>query len=208
MAHYPPPHYDEPDRRRQLRLIREQPLATFVVAGADGRPYATPVPLVVAARDARDQTAGTELQLVGHLDANNPAAALVTDGREALAIFHGPSAYISPRDYHSRQLPTYNYEQVHVRGTLERLDDPARIDADLHALIAAMEGVDGWRLAPDDPRIAALLPHIVAFRCHVTAMTGRFKLSQDKRPADRAAAARKLDAARRGGPRQTHRPDA
>ena len=44
----------------------------------------------------------------------------------------------------------------------------------------------------DDPRVAALIPHVVAFRLHAEHVDGRFKESQDKRPDDRAAAARKL----------------
>ena len=192
-AAYPPAHYDEPRRAEQLRLIREQPLATFVVADDGGRPYVTPVPLVLAqaAPDVTPLPDGA-LQLLGHLDANNPAAAWILDGRAAAAVFHGPSAYISPRDYVSRQLPTYNYQQVHAHGRLQRLTDPAHVAADMRALTEAMEGPNGWAFPEDDPRVPALVPHVVAFRLTVERLDGRFKLSQDKRPADRAAADAKL----------------
>ena len=191
-AAYPPRHYDEPRRAEHLRLMRERPLATFVVADDAGQPYVTPVPLVLAKAPPGPDAGDVPLQLLGHLDANNPAAAWVGDGRAAVAVFHGRSAYISPDDYHSRQLPTYNYEQVHVHGTLERVTDPARVTADLHALVVAMEGPDGWRLRDDDARVPALLPHVVAFRLHVERVDGRYKLSQDKRADDRAAADEKL----------------
>ena len=182
MSDYPPRDYLEPDRQTLIALMREHPLATFVVADADS-PLATPVPLAF-------DTASEEL--VGHLDANNPAAALIADGRPALAIFRGPSAYISPRDYVGRHLPTYNYREVHARGVLrERATDQALRD-DLHFLIEAMEGEGGWRLARDDARVAPLLPHIVGFRLRVDTLTGRFKMGQDKRPADHAAMLRKF----------------
>ena len=193
---YPPPYYDEPRRAEQLRLMREQPLATFIVAGDDGRPYPTPVPLVLASGFLAEAAPASDMQLLGHLDANNPAAAWIRDGRAAVAVFHGASAYISPDDYVSRQLPTYNYEQVYAEGTLRRVTDAGEVAADMHALIAAMEGPGGWRLAEDDPRLPALIPHVVAFRLEVTQLRGRFKLSQDKRAADRAAADAKL----RGAP--------
>ncbi len=175
---YPPPHYLVDDRSQLLALMKQQPLATFIVADAD-TPHATPLPLILS---------DDERRLLGHMDANNPAAALLIDGREALAIFHGPSAYISPTVYHTRQLPTYNYQQVHVRGTLERLTDPAQVRADLYELTRRMEPAGAWSLSPDDPRVAALLPHIVGFRLLITAMVGRFKESQDKGELDRAAA--------------------
>ena len=191
-AAYPPPHYDEPRRAEHLRLLRERPLATFVVADDAGQPYVTPVPLVLAKAPSPPDEASAPLQLLGHLDANNPAAAWIRDGRAAVAVFHGRSAYISPDDYVTKQLPTYNYEQVHAHGTLERLTDPARVTADMRALVEAMEGPEGWRLRENDARVPALLPHVVAFRLHVTRMDGRYKRSQDKRADDRAAADGKL----------------
>ena len=183
MSNYPPSPYLEHDRATLLALIRAQPLATFTLADG-GYPYATPLPMVL-------RESGT--QLLAHLDANNPCAPLLRDGAEALAIFHGPSSYISPTDYTTRQLPTYNYAQVHVRGTLERIDDPARVTAHLDGLVEAMEADGHWELAPGDARVPPLLPHIVAFRLHVREITGRYKLSQDKRPADRDAAHAKLE---------------
>ncbi len=183
MASYPPAPYVEHDRATLLDFLRHHPLATFIVA--DGSiPYATPLPLVLTADGG---------QLIGHLDANGPAATLVTTGRPALAVFHGPSSYISPDDYTTRQLPTYNYQQVHVRGTLLPVTDDGFAEADLRTLIAAMEGRNGWQLPTEDPRVKPLLPQIVAFRLQIDDIVGRFKLSQDKRPADRDAAHAKLE---------------
>jgi len=183
---YPPPHYNEPDREAQLKLIREQPLATFIVADGDV-PLATPLPLVLPKGEQ-----GMSMQLLGHLDANNPAADLIQDGREVLAIFHGPNAYISPTDMTTKQLPTYNYQQVFVRGKLNRHTDLTDVQADIHALVKAMEPEGTWDLRPDDPRIAPLLPQIVGFRIQIESITGRFKVSQDKKKADREAAMRKM----------------
>ncbi|MFK8056008.1 MAG: FMN-binding negative transcriptional regulator [Saprospiraceae bacterium] len=192
---YPPPHYNEPDFEAHLQLMREQPLATFIVADSDV-PFATPLPLVLAhsaSLKAGFSEKGNQMQLLGHLDANNPAADLIQDGREVLAIYHGPNAYISPTDYHTKgRLPTYNYKQVFVRGKLQRLTDHADVQADLHALVKVMEPEGKWDISNDDPRIKALLPHIVGFRIHVESVTGRFKLSQDKVKADREAAMQKL----------------
>jgi len=198
---YPPPHYNEPNLEAQLQLIRKQPLATFIIA--DGNtPLATPLPLVLAKADILPDgklwtgSAGSSptenQQLLGHLDANNPAADLIQNGREALAIFHGPNTYISPTDYTTKQLPTYNYQQVFVQGTLIRHTNHADVQADIHALVHAMEPEGNWDLSPDDPRIAALIGQVVGFRLVISSITGRFKLSQDKKAADQAAVLRKM----------------
>ena len=212
MANYPPPHYLEHDRETLLTLMRTQPLATFIVADG-GFPYATPVPMVlresaqIPGSPAHDSTVSDSAAirqrsgpqsdsaavLLAHLDANNPCAPRLQTGVPALAIFHGPSSYITPTDYTTRQLPTYNYAQVHVRGTLERLEDLTQVKADLHALVEQMEANGHWVLAPDDARVPPLLCQIVGFRLHVSEITGRYKLSQDKRAADRDAAHAKLE---------------
>jgi len=148
------------------------------------QPFATPLPLVLAEAEP--------LQLLGHLDANNPAADLIQDGRKVLAIFHGPNAYISPTDMTTKQLPTYNYQQVFVRGKLTRHVDLADVQADIHALVRAMESKRKWDLESNDPRLIALLPLVVGFRIEIESISGRFKVSQDKIKADRDVAMRKL----------------
>ena len=52
------------------------------------------------------------------------------DGQVALMIVAGPDAYISPRWYpskaqHGRVVPTWNYEVIHLHGTVEINDDPS-----------------------------------------------------------------------------------
>ena len=186
MDAYPPVHYITTDETRQRALIAAFPLASFVVS-ADTGPLLTPLPLILD----RQQGALAGAELLGHLDRRNPAAQLLSDGTPALAVFHAQSAYISPADYHTRQLPTYNYMQVHVSGSV-RLVDESQAKNDLYALSRAMEPEGRWTLDDDDPRVGPLLEHITAFRLRIEDVKGRFKLSQDKRQPDREAAWRKL----------------
>ncbi len=183
MGQYPPLAHIESDGQQLVDVITRYPLATFILAAGD-QPQATPLPLVL--NDA-------ENELIGHLDANNPAAELLRDGAAALVIFHGPSSYISPLDYTTRQLPTYNYQQVHVRGRIRVVTDPNLAAEDLRQLVRAMEGHGGWVLTEGDARVVPLLGEIVAFRLEIAEMTGRFKLGQDKRPEDRDAVHAKLE---------------
>ena len=186
-AQYPPRHYIEYDRQSLLAAVRAHPLATFVVAN-EALPYATPLPMVLLA-----ESEPVAPSLLAHLDANNPVVQFMRDGLAGLAVFRGPSSYISPNDYTTRQLPTYNYVEVQALGKVQLLDR-ATTRADLLRLSAAMEAEPERRLRADDPRIDPLLDQVLGFRLTDLQLTGRFKLSQDKRLADREAAWTKLQA--------------
>ena len=47
-------------------------------------------------------------------------------------------------------------------------------------------------VADADPRVAPLLGHIVGFEIAIRSIEGRFKLGQDKSPADRALTGQEL----------------
>src|SRR5215813_12844453 len=62
-------------------------------------------------------------RLLGHIAIANEQWKTALPGAEALAIVHGPQAYISPAWYeskarHGRVVPTWNYETVHLTGTI------------------------------------------------------------------------------------------
>jgi transcriptional regulator len=101
-----------------------------------------------------------------------------------LAVFSGPSAYISPAHYDTKlAVPTWNYIAVHVYGTLKLIDDLAGKDALLKRLIAQHEPgyAEQWRGLPTAYQ-DKMLNAIVGFRLQVTRWEGKFKLSQN-RPA-------------------------
>lgn len=65
--------------------------------------------------------------LRGHVSFRNPHSR--SDGREALVLFGGPEAYVSPSFYPSKAVdgrvaPTWNYQFLHVRGPVRWIDDP------------------------------------------------------------------------------------
>ena len=63
--------------------------------------------------------------LQGHLARANPQLADLDGGGEALAIFEGPHAYISPSWYEAGPaVPTWNYAAVHAYGAARTIADP------------------------------------------------------------------------------------
>jgi len=168
-------------------LIRGRPLATLVVQGSDGFD-AVHVPLLL------DPAAGDHGVLRGHVARANPLwRAATEEGCTALAIFHGPQAYVSPSWYpskreHGKVVPTWNYAVVHAHGTLTAIDDPAW----LHALVTALTDTheathpEPWKVgdAPVD-FVTTQLRAIVGIELHITRLEGKWKMSQNRAAGDR-----------------------
>ena len=141
---------------------------------------ATHLPLVV-----KDE--GRDGLLEGHFArANRHWQALA--GGEVLVVFSGPHSYISPTLYvDPLSVPTWNYIAVHAYGTLELVEDNAAKDALLAGLIQSTEPAfaDKWRSMPDGFR-RTMLAGIVGFRIPIARIEGKFKISQNREPQERA----------------------
>jgi transcriptional regulator len=113
-------------------------------------------------------------------------------------VAHGsPLAFVSPRWYVSaRQVPTWNYEAVHVHGRLEAITDLEGATDVLRRLSRTFD--PEW-----DPeamlgaRAPGLMRGIVAFALRVERITGKRKLGQNRADADRIAAGQVLARAER-----------
>ena len=93
---------------------------------------ATHLPLLV------DRTRGAHGTLAGHIARANPQQRQACDGDEALAIFSGHDAYITPAFYPSKArdgkvVPTWNYVAVHAYGALRFVSDPTELRRHLEA---------------------------------------------------------------------------
>ena len=175
-------------------LMRERPFATLVTRGAEGI-AADHLPLRLAVG-----TDGT-CRLLGHVARANPLWRTAA-GSEALAICHGPQAYVTPSWYptkreHGRAVPTWNYVVVHARGRLAAFDDPQRLRALLDDLVDHHEAMqpEPWRVAdaPDD-YLATMLGAIVGIEIDVTELTGKWKTSQNQPAENRRGVAAGLGA--------------
>jgi transcriptional regulator len=175
-------------------LVRAQPLATLVVSH-EGAMHVNHVPLYL------DPTRGPHGTLVGHVGRGNGVWPLLP--QQAVAVFHGPQAYVSPSWYPSKaidgkQVPTWNYATVHAHGTLRAVDgDPERLRAILHALTEAHEAQrpHPWHVddAPAD-YLEKLLGAIVGVELAVERWEGVWKISQNRPDADRAGVVQGLRA--------------
>jgi len=189
---YVPRHFAETEQGRLHALVRAHGFATLVSV-LDGEPFATHVPLLL---DAERGPAGT---LFGHVARSNPHWRGFDGRAPALAIFHGPHAYVSPRWYRAGdQVPTWNYVVVHASGAPRVVEEPAAVRALLGRMAAQYEAgaATPWDPAGLPERVAdGLQRAIVAFELPIERLEGKRKLSQNKAPADRAGVVAGLRAA-------------
>lgn len=178
---YNPKHFATQDLALAVQLMTENPLALLVGPDADGASFGSHVPLT-ACQDEQG------LYLEGHMARANPHWAWLSAQRQVLAVFSGPSAYVSPSHYDSElAVPTWNYLAVHVYGELSLIDAPQDKDALLKRLIARHEPgyAAQWRGLPEDFQ-QKMLGAIVGFRLRASRWEGKFKLSQNRAAGERA----------------------
>lgn len=178
---YPPPHHQDHSKIHMLEVIKAYPLAT-VVSISENEPYITHIPLVY-----KDNI------LVGHIDKFNPHAELLKDGKDVTVIFSGPDCYISPSIYTTKQLPTWNYIKVHLKGTVKAIESKEALKNSLIEMTEFLESPEHkYVLDADNKRMEAALDYINMFEITITDWEGKFKLSQDKKTADKINARHEL----------------
>lgn len=183
------------------RLLSTSRLGALVTHGAEGF-FASHLPFLYDAGEGR---------LIGHLARPNPQNRLSPEGAEALVIFAGVDAYVSPNWYpskavHGKQVPTWNYEAVHVHGRLSWFDGPERL---LGVVAKLSDRFEAGRPAPwsvnDAPEtyIGSMLRGIVGVEVTVERVFAKRKLSQNKNSADFSGVLAGLEAAGDPGAAET-----
>lgn len=190
---YLPPAFAETSVDRLHEAIRASGLATLVTLTADGL-LASHVPMLL---DPSPAPYGT---LLGHFAVANPHAEPPQPGVEALAIFTGPGAYVSPGWYQTKNetgkvVPTWNYVAIHAYGKLEVFRDRESLREVVRRLTEKHEAglPEPWSM-DDAPAefMESQLKGIVGFRLTITRLQGKWKMSQNRAPQDRAGVIRAL----------------
>lgn len=154
-------------------FMRSYSFATLVTHGENGL-TATHLPVLL------DAEAGPHGHLLGHVARANPQWR-DAEG-EALVVFSGPHAYVSPTWYETPgTVPTWNYVAVHAYGVLRLVDDRDALHDILTRSVAAYERSmpRPWSYDRSDPDVEKLLPAIVGFRIEITRLEGKWKLNQN-----------------------------
>ena len=181
---YIPAHFAQTDPEELAAVIRNYNFGTLITAGTQSL-FATHLPFVA--------DPGWPLRrLRAHMARANPHWKDIGEEIDALAIFQGPHAYISPSWYVSRpRVPTWNYISVHVYGRLRLLNEPQDVLDTLARTVSHQE--DGrpepWRMASlPESYLSGMVKNVVAMELLVERVEGKFKLGQNMPEADRRGA--------------------
>lgn len=181
---YIPRSFVETERETLDAFIQAHPFAALVTAR--GELFATHLPLVLRPQD------GPMGILEGHVARANAHHRLAGPDADALVIFSGAHAHITPSWYPSKAddgkvVPTWNYVAVHVRGTVRFIDDPAFLRAHLERLTTVHEPARGSSWTTNDPPaeyVTQQLRAIVGVELEIAGMEGKWKVSQNRDEAD------------------------
>jgi transcriptional regulator len=178
---YLPPAFTETRDDILLAHIERHDFGLLVTHGATGL-IASQIPFLAERR-------GGTLYLQAHIARANPQTADLDGAGEALAIFPGPHAYISPGWYEAGPaVPTWNYASVHAYGPARSIADPAWLRDLVRRLSARHEAREpaAWDMqALPEAYLQSMLNGIIGIEIAVTRLDGKFKLSQNRPAADR-----------------------
>ncbi|WP_046243379.1 FMN-binding negative transcriptional regulator [Hymenobacter terrenus] len=192
---YIPTHFAETRVDVMHDLMRACPLASVVVATTNGL-VANHIPLLLAAEPSPYGT------LQGHIARANSLWRTFQPETEALIIFQGADAYLTPGWYPTKKetgkvVPTWNYAVVHAYGTLRIIDDAQWVREQMERLTTLHEAssAEPWQLT-DAPGsfIDSLLPAVVGIEVTITRLEGKWKVSQNQPERNRAGVVKGLEA--------------
>lgn len=182
---YSPAHLAECRLEVMHGLMKSHPLAALVTLTSEGID-ANHIPMHLS---EHIQPYGV---LQGHVARANPVWNAFKPEFEALAIFQGPDAYISPAWYAAKKetgkvVPTWNYITVHAYGTLQIHDDPIWLRSELEHLVNDHESdfEEPWQIsdAPEE-YIQKMMEAIVGIEIVITRLVGKWKISQNQSASD------------------------
>ena len=176
---YIPAAFRESDTARLHEFMQQHGFALVTTDGAQGL-VASHLPLLL------DPSRGPLGTLIGHFAKANEQAR--DFGCEALVVFSGPHAYISPTWYETpNTVPTWNYVAVHAYGILKPVADRTALAGILEALVHQYEAPrpEPWVFDAGTEFHQKLLDAIVGFEIEITRLEGKWKLNQNHPPERR-----------------------
>jgi len=174
---YTPKLYREEDRAKILEFLRQNEFAILVTFDGE-KPIASHL-LVEVIED------GERLFLNGHMAKANLLWKTLETNPEVLVIFHGAHTYISPTWYNHVNVPTWNYQAVHIYGKSRIVEDHDEAFLLLKKLIDRHEAGSHYKMEtlPQD-FVEKQMKGIVAFQIEVTRIEANYKLSQNRNDED------------------------
>jgi transcriptional regulator len=185
---YQPRPFIESDVCRLHELIEAYAFGTLIVSDPQDGLEISHLPFVL------DRDVGVHGRLRAHVARANPIWRTALATGRATAVFMGPHAHVSAAWYEapSEQVPTWNYAVVHAHGSVHQLSTPELRQllqslASVYERPAGSAGGVAWNMDQVDGEfVDVLLTQIVGLSIEIDRLQGKFKLSQNRSPTDRA----------------------
>ncbi|MGB5947401.1 FMN-binding negative transcriptional regulator [Paenisporosarcina sp.] len=161
-----------------LDFVRLNAFGTLITT-KKGKPIGSHLPLqIIKEKDA--------YYIPGHMAYGNPQWRTFETCDDVLVIFQGPHAYISSSWYEHENVPTWNYQAVHIYGRGSILGEE-ELKQDLTRLLQKYEKQREnpvlWdKLSPS--LLEKELKGIVGFKIKVEEIQAAYKLSQNRNETD------------------------
>lgn len=161
-------------------FLQDNPFGILVLSVGLAEPQATHIPFLIRRVD-------DGFILEGHMAKNNPQSQQLAKGKSVLAIFSGPHAYVSASVYQHENVSTWNYQAVHIYGTIKVLteeDKDLHLQEILHHFENGRDKALSYRSLSQN-MLDSYKQEIVAFRIRSYRVEAAFKLSQNRTTADK-----------------------
>ena len=163
----------EENREKILEFLRQNEFATLVTYDGE-KPVASHL-LMEIVEDEEN------LFVNGHMSRANSLWKTFEKNIEVLVIFQGPHTYISPTWYNHINVPTWNYQSVHVYGKPRIVSDHDEAYGILSRLVAKYEDSSSYSMETlSQDFVEKEMKGIVAFQIEVTRLEANYKLSQNR----------------------------
>lgn len=174
---YIPKHFKIDDIEEIKNFIIHNDFGTIITTD-NNRPVATHTPMMLNEENG-------EWTITGHISKGNTQWQTFDDYENTLLIFKGPHAYISSTWYEGENVPTWNYQSVHLYGRCALLSEE-ELREDLVNLIEKHEGQSEggmtWENLSEESQ--AKIKGIVGFKVIVQEVQAAYKMSQNRNETD------------------------
>ena len=178
---YTPEDFKMEDPKEQLEFIQSNTFGTLISTTSTLEPLASHLPFYIRQKEP--------LVIEGHISRTNNQSKLLSNGKNAMIIFQGPNGYISSSVYEHENVPTWNYQAVHVYGTISHLNN-TEIEIHLSDLMTLHESVREVKkeyVKLPKKLLEAYKKEILCFRVTAYRTEASYKLSQNRNKTDHTA---------------------
>ena len=175
---YIPKYFKVTDLNEIKEFIRMNSFGTIVTT-ENGRPIATHIPMDLVKQ-------GDDYYIEGHMAYANSQWKTFDEGQETtLVMFQGPHAYISSSWYNHENVPTWNYQSVHVYGKASIMSE-LELEEYLNFLLYKYEEHRDHPVLWENlsPETKKQMKGTVGFKIKIEEVQASYKLSQNRNKED------------------------